>query len=159
MAKRIFLDIHNESSSYTLVGLSTQLKDYHLSFLLNKIPGLQFARFEDLPVLFPDLETPAAYSLFTSSDEEAFNTYYLISNRNQDHFLVPSLKQTDYLMIIEGPFKKKQKDELLKALRAIPNLLLAVEVNPTTIKQFESLITDLEIHIMNVTKHSIRELS
>ncbi len=152
MVKRIFLDTHSESNSYTLVGLSTQLKDYRLSFLLNKIPGLKFTRFEDISVTTPVMENPAIYSLYTSSDEEAFNIYYLLSNRSRDHFLVPSLKQTDYLMIIEGPFKKQQKNELLQALRAIPNLLLAVEVNPATIKQFESLITDLEIHIMNVTR-------
>ncbi len=155
MARRIFLDIHSESSSYILVGLSTQLKDYRLSFLLNKIPGLHFSRLEELSVAIPGEKDVAIYSLYTSSNEETFNTYYLLSNRSGDQFLVPSLKQTDYLMLIEGPFKKQQKDELLLALRAIPNLLLAAEVNPMTVKLFETLITDLEIHIMNINKKEV----
>ncbi|MBC8457458.1 MAG: hypothetical protein H8D67_05620, partial [Deltaproteobacteria bacterium] len=68
---------------------------------------------------------------------------------------VPSLRQTDYLMIIEGPFKKQKKEELIKALRTIPNMLLATEINPSDIKQFESLITDLELHIMKSKKATI----
>ena len=138
-----------QRSRFTISEIAELL---HGPFLLNKIPGLHFARFEDLSVPVPNTEDHSIYSLFTSPNEETFNIYYLLSNRSGDHFLVPSLKQTDYLMIIEGPFKKHQKDKLLKELRAIPNLLLAVEVNPTTLKLFESLITDLEIHIMNINK-------
>ncbi|MFH1937321.1 MAG: IPExxxVDY family protein, partial [Bacteroidota bacterium] len=133
-------------------GLSTQLKDYRLSFLLNRLPEFQFTRFKDLLVNIPEEEEPAHFSLYTCYDEEGFNTYTLLSNRNSDHFLVPSLRQTDYLLIIDGPFKKQQKDELVKALRAIPNMLLAAEINPSTIKQFENLITDLELHIMKNKK-------
>jgi len=148
MAKRVFLEVRSGSTYYTLLGLSTQLKDYRLSFLLNKLPAFSFTRFEDLMVYLPDVLEPIPFSLYTCSDEENFNSYTLISNRNNDHFLVPSVRQTDYLLIIEGPFKKQQKDELLKILRTVPNMLLASEINPSSIKQFESLISDLELHVM-----------
>ncbi|MBL7138508.1 MAG: IPExxxVDY family protein [Bacteroidales bacterium] len=156
MAKRIFLGGGRpEPAYYTLLGLSTQQKDYHLSFLLNKLPEFKFTRFEDLLVNIPEEEEPAHFSLYTCFDEEGFNTFTLISNRNSNQYLVPSLRQTDYLMIIEGPFKKQKKEELIKALRTIPNMLLATEINPSDIKQFESLITDLELHIMKSKKATI----
>ncbi len=148
MAKRVFLEVRSGSTYYTLLGLSTQLKDYRLSFLLNKLPAFRFTRFDDLTVSFPDVEEPIPFSLYTCDDEENFNRYTLVSNRNSDHFLVPSVRQTDYLLIIEGPFKKQQKDELLKVLRTVPNMLLAAEINTSSIKQFESLINDLELHVM-----------
>ncbi|NQV01037.1 MAG: IPExxxVDY family protein [Bacteroidia bacterium] len=148
MAKRVFLEVHSEPTYYTLLGLSTQLKDYRLSFLLNKLPGFRFTRFEDLTVNLPDAEEPVPFSLYTCYDEEGFNTYTLLSNRSGNYFLIPALRQTDYLLMIEGPFKKQQKETLIKALRTIPNMLLAAEINPSLIKQYESLITDLELHIM-----------
>lgn len=152
MAKRTFLEVRSGSTLYTLLGLSTQLKDYRLSFLLNKLPGFCFTRVEDLSVKIPDAGEPIHFSLYTCSDEENFNAYTLISNRSTDHFLVPSVKQADYLLMIEGPFKKQQKDELLKSLRTVPNMLLAAEINTSSVKQFESLLSDLELHIMKSKK-------
>ncbi len=152
MAKRVFLEVRSGSNYYTLVGLSSQLKDYRLSFLLNKLPGFSFSRFEDLMVTVPEVEAPIPFSIYTSNDEENFNYFTLLSNRSNDHFLIPSVKQTDYLLMIEGPFKKQQMDNLLKALRTIPNILLATEIKTTSIKQFESLISDLELHVMK-NKH------
>ncbi len=156
MAKRIFLEARSGSIYYTLLGLSTQLKDYRLSFLLNKLPGFRFTRFDDLMVTMPDVKEPVSFSLYTCYDEENFNSYTLLSNRSSDHFLVPSVRQTDYLMMIEGPFKKQQKDDLLKALRTVPNILLATEINTSSIKQFESLISDLELHHMKSKKGTMQ---
>jgi len=152
MAKRLFLEVRSGSGYYTLVGLSTQLKDYRLSFLLNKLPGFRFSRIDDLMVIVPDEEEQIPFSIYTSQDEENFNNYTLLSNRSTDHFLVPSVRQADYLLIVEGPFKKQQKNELLNELRTVPNMLLAAEINTSSIKQFESLLSDLELHIMNHEK-------
>jgi len=146
MAKRISLEVRSGSSFHTVVGLSTQLKDYRLSFLLNKIPGFRFSRFEELMVPHPDSPEPLPFSIYTSSDEETLNTYTLLSNRSGDHVLLPSLRQTDYLLIIEGPFKKQQMTTLLYQLRSIREILLAAEINAASIKQFEQLISDLELH-------------
>lgn len=154
MAKRLFLEVHAGSGYYTLLGLSTQLKDYRLSFLLNKLPGFRFSRFDDLLIPVPDEEQPVPFSVYTSSDEEHFNTYTLLSNRSSDHVLVPSVRQADFLLMVEGPFKKQQKDDLLKALRTVPNMLLAAEINPSSVKQFESLISDLELHMMKSAKNN-----
>lgn len=152
MAKRVFLEVRSGSVYYTLVGISAQLKDYHLSFLLNKLPGFRFSRFEDLMVPLPDAGELIPFSVYFSSDEENFNSFTLLTNRSNDHFLLPSLRQTDYLLIIEGPFKKQQIETLLKALRAIPTILLAAEISTASLKQFEQLLSDLELHRTANTK-------
>ncbi|MBE0646767.1 MAG: IPExxxVDY family protein [Bacteroidales bacterium] len=150
--KRIFLESRSGSTFYTLVGLSSQLKDYRLSFLINKLPGFDLVRFEDLMVSVPEAGDSVAFSVYTCSDEENYNSYTLLSNRSSDHFLIPAFRQTDYLLLIEGPFKKQQMDRLLKTLRTIPEILLAAEIKPESIKQFESLVSDLELHVMKNIK-------
>ncbi|MFH1159381.1 MAG: IPExxxVDY family protein [bacterium] len=142
MAKRLLLEFHSASPTYTFVGLSTQLKDYRLSFMLNQKLGFHLARIDDLSV----------FSLYTFRDEERFDTYYVLSNHSQDQWLLPALKQTDFFLIIEGPFKKQQKEELLRSIRAIPNILLAAEIDISAVRLVENLLSDLELHMIKIHK-------
>jgi hypothetical protein len=94
------------------------------------------------------------YSFYYCRDEDRYNIYYLLGNRGQDNILFSGLKQTDYIMLVEGPFKKIQKDKLLENIRSIQNVLTAFEIRFETIKNYETVLIDLEIHLMNIQKES-----
>ena len=143
MAKKIMLESRSEASYFTLAGVSCHLKDYRLSFLLNQKLQAEFKKMDDLP---------GEYSLYYYADEECRNTYNLISNRNEEKVLFPELKQTDFLLLVEGPFKKVQLDKLLKAIRTIPNVLTTFEIQMGTLKNFPGFLSDLELHYMNIKK-------
>lgn len=152
MAKRILLDIHSEPTWYTLLGVSCHLQDYRLSFLLNKKLEIHFSRLEDV-FLFPQQsKDPAQFPLFYFRDEDQFNSYFLITNRTSESVLIPSLKQADFILIVEGPFKDRQKEEILDSIRSIPNVLTAFEISFSSVKNLEGLLTDLELHMMNLNK-------
>ena len=85
-------------------------------------------------------------------DEDYFNTYYLVANRSRELVLAPEIKQVDFLLIIEGEFKKSQEDRLIKSIRNIPNILMAYEIKFAEIKNHETLLNDLEMHLMNIMK-------
>jgi len=142
MAKKILLETRSESALYTLIGISCHLRDYQLTYLLNLKLDLSFTKEED----FRD------YSFFFCRDENCFNAYYLLGNRGQESILLPEMKQTDYLLLIEGPFKKFQSDRLLKNIQGIDSVLTAFEVKIDVIKNFETMLNDLEIHFMNIHK-------
>jgi hypothetical protein len=154
MSKKIFLDIRSEPVIFTLIGISCHVKDYRISFLLNKHLGINFLKMEDLKITLNTKKEPTEFSLYYYYDEDYFNKYYLVSNRSQEYVLAPELKQLDFLMIVEGDFKKSQKDHLLKNIRSIPNLLLAYEINFVEIKNHEMLLNDLEMHFMKIKKES-----
>lgn len=143
MAKKIMLESRSEASFFTLAGISCHLKDYRLSFLLNRELEASFKKVDDLP---------GDYSLYFYADEECRNSFYLISNRNEEKVLFPESKQTDFLLLVEGPFKKIQLDKLLKAIRTIPNVLTSFEIQIGTLKNFPGFLTDLELHFMNIKK-------
>jgi len=142
MAKKILIETRSEPALFTLFGISCHLKDYRLTFLLNKKLGLEFIKMEDF----------AAYSFYFCRDDDHFNTYFLLGNRGQDTILFPGLKQTDFILLVEGPFKKIQKDKLLESIKDIPNVLTAFGIRFETIKNYEAVLTDLEIHLMNIQK-------
>jgi hypothetical protein len=154
MSKKILLDIRPEPAIFTLIGISCHVKDYRISFLLNKHLGSDFLKMEDLKVALNNKKEPTGFSLYYYHDEDYFNTYYLVANRSQEFVLAPEVKQVDYLMIIEGEFRKAQKDRLIKSVRNIPNVLTAYEIKFAEIKNYETLLNDMEMHFMKIGKEN-----
>ncbi|MEI7723648.1 MAG: IPExxxVDY family protein [Bacteroidota bacterium] len=144
MAKKVFLETRSEPILLTLVGISCHFKDFQLSYFLKQKLDLEFVKKDDFN----------GCSFYLSHDEDHCNTYYLLGNRGQDTILLPELKQTDFLLLVEGPFKKAQKEQLLEKIRAIKNVLTAFEVRFETIKNYELMLTDLELHHMNIVKEA-----
>jgi hypothetical protein len=154
MAKKILLDTRSEPARYSLFGISCHLKDYRLSFLLNQKLELALIKMDDFTMIAGQGKVPDIFSFYFCRDEDHYNAYYLVSNRGQEGVLLPDLKQTDYLLLVEGPFKKNQSDKLLDVIRSIPNVLTAFGIRFETIRNYESFLTDLELHFMNIVKES-----
>jgi len=140
MARKILIESRSEPEVFTLFGISCHLRDYHLTHLLNLKLDLAFAREDDF----------RGFPFFSCIDENGFNTYYLMGNRNMESVLLPDMRQTDYFLLIEGPFKKAQNDKVLKNIRSLENVLAAFEVNLDQIRNFEVVLNDLEMHFMNI---------
>jgi hypothetical protein len=92
------------------------------------------------------------YSFYFCRNDDSMNVFYLLGNRGQDTILLPDLKQTDFLLLIEGQVKKIHKERLLDQIKGIQNVLTAFEVRFETIKNHESMLTDIELHLMNIMK-------
>lgn len=152
MSKKILLDIRSEPAIFTLIGISCHMKDYRISYLLNKQLGSDFLKMEDLKVALNNKKEPAEFSLYHYLDEDYFNTYYLLANRSQDYVLAPEIKQVDFLLIVEGELRKAKKDRLIKCIRNIPNVLTAYEIKFAEIKNYETLLNDMEMHFIRIKK-------
>ncbi len=152
MAKKFHLETRSEPALFTLIGISCHIKDYRLSYLLNRHLELDFRKMEDLVSPGIPQREPDMFSFYYCYDENSFNSYYLLSNLGQESILINELKQTDFLLLIEGPLKKDQLDELLRTIRSIPQVLTCFEIRFSTVKNFENLLADLELHYSNITR-------
>lgn len=144
MAKKVFLETRSEPALFTLFGISCHLKDFRLSYYLNQRPELSLVKMDDFQ----------GYSFYFCRDEDCFNTYYLLGNRGQESILIPDLKQTDFILLVEGPFKKIQKERLLSRIKGIQSVLTAFEVRFETIRHYETILTDIELHLMKILKEA-----
>ncbi len=140
MAKKILLEHRSLPILLTLFGISCHSRDYFLVYNLNKHLELSFAKMDDFH----------GHSFFYFRDDNDFNAYYLLGNRSQESVLLPELKQTDYLLLVEGPFKKLQKENLLKVIRNAQGVLTAFEIRFETIKNYDVMLNDLELHHMRI---------
>ena len=154
MAKKLLLETRSEPAFYTLIGISAPLTDYRLTYLLNQSLEFSLKKLEDLSTILPGKKEPDTFSLFYFRDEDQRNSYLLFSNRNQENFLLPEMRQMDFLLIIEGGFKKSRKDGMLQNIRNIKNVLASYEIRFSELKNFENLLMDLELHMTNILKPS-----
>jgi hypothetical protein len=152
MAKKILLKSRPDPVLYTMAGISCHLVDYRFLHMLNKELGFNFSKEEDLQVHLQAQEEAASFSLYVFKDEDQRNSYYLIANFSHDRVLIPEYRQTDFIMLIEGDFNKQRMDPLLKAIRSIPNVLTAYEIKIGDLKNPETFLTDLEMHITRIRK-------
>jgi hypothetical protein len=150
MSRKILLKSRPEPVSFTLIGISCHLQDYRLLHRINTEIGFEFSREDDLRVSIPGETEPPRFAFFLYRDEDQRNSYCLVSNFCRDIMLIREFRNTDYVMLIEGDFKKQKKDYLLKQLRAIPNIITAFEINFKDIKNPETFLTDLEMHVSGI---------
>ena len=142
MAKKKILDTSPDTALFTLFGICCHLKDFRLSYFLNNTLELELVKMEDF----------MGFSFYFCRHEDGEFSYYLLGNRKQEAILLPDLKQTDFILLAEGPVNKTQKNRLLESIRGIQNVLTAFEIRFETIKNYNLILTDLELHLMNILK-------
>jgi len=149
MAKKTLSGSKPEKISYTLIGITTHLKDYRLAFQFNAATGFGLTRTSDL-VTSATPDNPAQpFSLYHWKDEDHFLQYFLLSNRTEGSFLFSEFRNYDYLLLTEGPVRKPLLEKLLKQLRLIPNVVAAFELPLTQAKNYQPVLSDLELHFIN----------
>ena len=145
MTKKITLDARTEPL-LSILGISCHLPDYRLSFLLNQSLRTSFRKTEDFQGL---------YSLYTFRDEETRIMYYLLGNQSEEKVLFPEIRQTDFILILEGPVKKASLSKLATLIRSIANVLAVFELDLKTIKNYQAFLTDLEMHFLNLKRTNV----
>jgi len=152
MAKKIILETRSEPAFYTLIGISCHLMDYRLIYELNRKLDFNFIKENDFSIINSPTGDNLSFSFYIYRDEDQRLSYYLLSNRGREGLLFPKFKQADFLLIIEGVFRKQKKDILLTSLHSVPKVLTAFEVKHSDLRNLESFLMDLELHIMNINK-------
>jgi hypothetical protein len=95
------------------------------------------------------------FSFYSCPDENGFYHYYILGNRSEESILIPEFRQIDFLFIIEGPVRKPWKETILKGIRVIPNVIMAFEISSESIRNIDSLLNELEMHVSGLSRHSL----
>ena len=125
---------------FALIGISCHLKDYRLSWAINKILGIDLQKGDQDLEIYDKKNGKREYfaiSEFFDEDEEAM--YYLISNRCPDGYLVPEHREADFfLMIRDG--SHTDAEQIADRIRSIDFVLTCFTVNIDRLKSKENLL-------------------
>jgi hypothetical protein len=125
-------------SDFSLIGIASHENDYRLSWAINKALHLDLIKVEDFSFNHPKHKINTNYSMFFFEDENNYISYNLISNKSEKGFLMPEMKNIDFILRISGSPDTTFLDELVNKLKKIDIIITAF------------LIDDLQERLHNV---------
>ena len=141
MARKKVISLEEQFSG-VLFGLVTQVKEYQLSWHLNRSLGLNLKRGEDIEIVHKKKKKTSIFSLYSHEDDLDKWMVYVISNKHTGDFLVPEVKQVDYFLMIRGEVSGQREQEMLDKLKSIQLIQLVVPLEYNKLKSKENLIVE-----------------
>ena len=151
--------LHDEfyDKKYTLFAIKSNLKDYRLAYFFNKKTDLLFNRMtKDLKYILKN--NTVYFSVFMDNHFDDKKKCCLISNKtiysddlkygslfknipiSNNMFLIPELKEFDYILKLDGIWTKKEIRELEKSMTKISEIVANICVDSKKIKSINNLI-------------------
>ena len=125
---------------FVLVAVTSQLKDYMFCYKINKQLATDFAKISDLEMLFNPDEELFYFSRYFYLAPETETELYVLANKGTEGFLVPEMNKVDFFLLIRNYIDQEDLRHIISGLNKIPEVLVAVEVDPKKLKSKENLI-------------------
>mgnify|MGYP003564690627 CR=1 FL=1 len=139
MKKRLHKLNVTASSDSSVIGISSHENDYRLSWAINNQLGYRFSRADNLELYNDRISESQVFSVYSYSEEEYEIKYYLVSNTSQNGFLLPELRNVDYIFLVQGEISQREFDSVLDQLKKIEIINLAFEISNLSPKSMEKL--------------------
>ena len=125
---------------FKLLAVSSQLKDYVFCFKINKQLSTDFCKISDLELPFNEGSENNYFSRYYFLIPNIETEFYIVANKGSDGFLVPEMKKADFFIVIRNYIDQDELKQLMMQLNKMPDVLVAIEVDPKKLKSKENLI-------------------
>ena len=125
---------------FVLIALTVPLRDYRLCFNINKQLNLEFYRIEELSLQVNSNSAVSYFSRYHYHFPQTETDFYLLANKGTESFLIPEMKTVDYFIVIKNYVDEEDLLNFITGLNKIPEVQVAVEVDPQKLKSKENLI-------------------
>ncbi|MFP4023960.1 MAG: IPExxxVDY family protein [Thiohalospira sp.] len=119
---KLSFDYEND---FLLVGIASHENDYRISWALNKQLGWKLIKGNDFKINHPKLKVQANYSMYHYLNDNDLYSYHLISNKSERGFLLPDLKNIDYILKISGEVNADVVDAIVQKIKKIDIIITA----------------------------------
>ncbi len=123
---------------FVLIAITSQLKDYMLCFKLNRQLNINFYKIDEL--IIENNFGSLFFSMYYYQIPETETDLFFIANKGEQGYLVPEMKTVDYFIKIHNYINKEELSQLIEGINKLPDVLVAIEVNPKRLKSKENLI-------------------
>ena len=103
---------------------------------------LELSRKPDLEITDARRRMQAQFPMFRYDDEINFLQYFFIGNKSSGAFLIPELKQADYLLMIRGDAAGLTKYDVMHTLKNTSGIETLFEMNPSELRSKQNLILE-----------------
>lgn len=121
-----------------MYGIVSQEKPHRLAWFINKFNPFNFSRVDDYQITIQD--KTCAFAQFVFMHEENHTTYTLLANKEESNFLLPEVRNYDYLMVITGATDFFEEQPLKELFKQIPVVQIVYEIETEKLKSKSNLI-------------------
>lgn len=135
--KKFELDIEFEYD-FLLFGIVSPEKPYRLAWQINHKYPYSFERTEDYGINLND--KPYSFSRFDFKHDENHTAYILLANKDEGAFLLPELRNFDYLLLVNGALDFFDESALRQDIGSVPSVQIVYAVDINTLKSKQNLV-------------------
>ncbi|MEY3677971.1 MAG: hypothetical protein RI924_112 [Bacteroidota bacterium] len=125
---------------FTLIAITSSLKDYRLCHQINKSLGVALSRMDELILAFADEKASQEFNRYAYFPDHSETEFYLITNKGSEGFLIPEMNKVDYFLLIKNFIDEEDLGHWLSSIKKIQEVLAAVELDPKKLKSKENLL-------------------
>jgi hypothetical protein len=145
MAKKIVLD-YDEEVEYSIIGISSQLKDYRLIFFLNQTLNTNFKRINSFFLPSKNVD----FSMYQFEDTSNISSLFFLSNRSDGNYLFPEFALMDYLILVSGEVQEEYLQKINTDIRTIQYVQISKVLNTSKVKNYYDTIFEFENHLQSL---------
>ena len=143
MKKKVIKLTENETYSFEVIGISSHENDYRVCWAINTELNYSLKKTDDHSIFDVKNNLKNNFSLFDYFDEESLMTFYLVSNRNENGYLIPELKNIDYFMLLMGETEPLFLNNFVARLKKINIVSTAAVIDINSLKSKKNFILNL----------------
>jgi hypothetical protein len=119
-----------------LVGIMSSAHDYQLCWQINQVIGYNFRVNNSLEINLTKNQRAFYFTVFEYQEPTKSAAHYLYNNHCQAEFLLPELKNIDYLWLIKGDYY--QADDVKKLIEHLRHVELVQLVSLLDIREIKN---------------------
>ena len=126
--------------NFTLFGISSHLNDYKLIWSVNSELAVNFSKQDNLKIEDDKLNEVFEFVTYSYYDEARNLKYRIIANRTVNGYLLPEIKNIDYILHLSGDAGETFQNDLFKNLKAIKSIQAVFKLNVNDLKSKKRLV-------------------
>jgi hypothetical protein len=125
---------------FRVICIASHQSDYRLSWALNEALSLGLQKAQDHSVKSSKGQVVQEFTKYAYEKASQSYRYYLIANKSSQGFLLPDMKNIDYLFKIEGEVEDDFLNDAIAKIRKINFVIIAFELEKIPEKHKKKLI-------------------
>lgn len=129
-----------EEFDFALIEITAHIKDFKLCWKINNSLDFKFERIKDIELFDKKLNQNFFFSCYEYIIEEDHSTFYFISNKDRNGFLIKELPHIDFFIMIKGYCSTLMIDNIKKSIKNLSEVLHIKEIDPNELNSAENFI-------------------
>lgn len=124
-----------------LMGIVSRRKDYELCWQINRLLGFNFKMNNELEVMLIKKARKCYFTVYEYEEPTRFTTHYLYNNHYKAEYLLPDLKNIDFVWLVKGSYYNEEEIKwLTEAIKNMNGIQMVTLLKVNDLKNKENLI-------------------